>query len=100
MFFTMANMGTKRVSPYSPLHGYTFQQLAESTLFIFHDQFLPLKKLLHGSQPTEAHQYTPLITDYMGYADRGGPEDLRGLVGLQSREVQEPLGRDTHNFLG
>jgi len=96
----MANMGTKRVSPYSPLHGYTFQQLAESTLFIFHDQFLPLKKLLHGSQATEAHQYTPLIIDYKGYGDRGGPEDLRCLVGLQPREVQEPLDRDAHNSLG
>ena len=95
----MANMGTKRASPYSPLHGYTFQQLAESTLFIFHDQFLPLKKLLHGSQATEAHQYTPLIIDYKGYGDRGGPEDLRCLVGLQPREVQEPPDRDAHNSL-
>ncbi len=39
-------------------------------------------------------------TVYKGYADRGGPGDLRGLVGLQPREVQEPLDRDTHNSVG
>jgi hypothetical protein len=52
------------------------------------------------TKTTEAHQYTLLITDYMGYADRGGPEDLRDLVGLQSREVQELLDRDAHNSVG